>query len=142
MQDQTLTFSMIQAEGTNVATPQRVTVSAEALEAWPCDKRQPFAQQGDLYFYKCGTLPPGLRQERQTGQLAPGITHGSRHCVDLRHVRLYHLPQPTAVEGPIIDAPDGVVITHPEHGSLVFPPGIYGVTYQRQYADELRRVTD
>lgn len=29
-----------------------------------------------------------------------------------------------------------------EHGHLTLPPGIYQVTYQRQFDDEIRRVKD
>lgn len=137
-----VTIQHIQQQGTRVATPQMVTVSAEALEVWPCDKRQPFAQQGDLYFYKLHTIPRDAVRETHSGQLAPGVTRGSRHYVDLAQVRVYRLAQPAVLDGPLIEAPDGVLVAHPEHGHLVFPPGIYGVTYQRQYAEELRRVTD
>lgn len=139
------TFHTIQEQGTNVATARMVTVSAEALEHWPCHKHHPFAQQGDLYFFKLHALPKdAAREVSPSGQLAPGMTQGSRHCVDLSTVTLYRLTNGDVLDGPLIDAPEGVLITHPEHGHLVFPPGVYGVTFQRAYADadDLRRVAD
>lgn len=143
MMNQLVTIEDIQTQGRTVAAPHVVTVSAEALDGWPCDKRQPFAQQGDLYFYRLQTLPQGARQDTHAGgQLAPGSTQGARHCVDPTRVRLYRLPHPSALDGPLIEAPEGITVTHPEHGHIVLPPGLYGVTFQRSFADELRRVAD
>lgn len=135
------TIQDIIAQGRTIAHAAPQTVSAEALEAWPVGTI--FSQQGDLYFAKLAAVPRDARPwPFAHGQLAPGTTQGSRHCVDSTRVRLWLLPQPTALEGPIIEAPDGVEITHPEHGHLLFPPGVYQVTFQRAYADELRRVAD
>lgn len=48
----------------------------------------------------------------------------------------------TLLEGPIIEAPAGCVIAHPEHGDHIYPPGVFQVTFQRAYATELRRIAD
>lgn len=129
--------------GTEVASSAPVGISAEALEGVRVGEI--FAQQGDLYFTKLATLPAGARQlVRHNGQLAPGNTQGSRHCVDMSRCTLWALAHPTALDGPVIESPDGITVTHPEHGWLTFPPGpgIYQVTFQRAYAEELRRVAD
>ena len=136
-----VTIHNIQVRGKAVADARPITVSAEALADVPMGKK--FARQGDLYFAKLATVPKGaLPWTQPHGQLAPGTTQGSRHCVDITTVRLWTLPNPTALDGPVIEAPDGVEITHPEHGHHHYPPGVYQVTFQRAYADELRRVQD
>jgi len=135
------TLPALQEYGKRIANDAPLVVSAEALADVPYGKK--FARQGDLYFAKLATVPPGaLPWPYPHGQLAPGATQGSRHCVDLSTVRLWLLPHPTALDGPVIEAPHGVVITHPEHGDHIYPPGVYQVTFQRAYADELRRVQD
>jgi hypothetical protein len=55
---------------------------------------------------------------------------------------MYRVSNPGPLDGPIIDAPDGCAIDHPEHGDAVLPAGVYAITYQRAYAQELRRVQD
>lgn len=136
-----VTIQTIQAHGKAVANAHPITVSAEALADVPMGKK--FARQGDLYFAKIAQVPnEALPWPHIHGQLAPGHTQGSRHCVNLQQVRLWLLPKPTALDGPIIEAPEGVTITHPEHGDHIYPRGICQVTFQRAYADELRRVTD
>lgn len=135
------TITDIQTQGRQHATGRAQTVSAEALDGVKIGRV--FAQQGDLYFQKLGTLPDKVHPwPFAHGQLAPGSTQGSRHCVNLQQVRLWVRPTPTPLEGPIIEAPEGCEITHPEHGHLIFPPGLYAVTFQRAYATELRRIAD
>ena len=137
----TITIHEIQARGKTVANAAPITVSAEALADVPAGQK--FARQGDLYFAKLAAVPADARSwPHAHGQLAPGTSQGSRHTVSLAQVRLWLLPYPTALDGPIIEAPEGVEIAHPEHGHHIYPPGVYQVTYQRAYADELRRVQD
>ena len=106
--------------------------------------RLDYTRQGDVYFWSIEKVPAGaIRESKPSGQLAPGTTQGSRHCVaDPSAVTMYRLESPNALQGPIIDAPNGVTITHPEHGHQTLGPGVYAVTYQRAYAEELRRVQD
>lgn len=136
------TLTEIKQHGAQVASADAVSISLEAYESVQVGKK--FARQGDLYFAKLDAVPVGAIPWTLThGQLVPGNTQGSRHTVDFATVRLYTLPRPTALDGPIIEAPEGVVIHHPEHGDhhYVFPC-IIQVTYQRSFADELRRVAD
>ena len=135
------TLHTMQAHGLQVASRAPLTVSPEALAGVPYGKK--FARQGDLYFARMEAYPPDRRLWPFThGQLAPGTTQGSRHTVDLTRVTLWLLADPGPLDGPIIEAPSGVEICHPEHAHHIYPPGLYRVTYQRAYAQELRRVLD
>lgn len=129
---------------------KRVQASAERIDR---SKPQRFPEagspgdtfrQGDLYLTLLEKVPEGAVPVRlPAGQLAPGTTQGSRHCLDsLRGVRVYELASPTPLDGPILDLAEERTVEHPEHGHVQLPPGVYGVTYQRQFAEELRRVQD
>lgn len=124
-----------------------LVIAIEMVERPQGRKRWPIGtiavQQGDVYFTRLAVVPSGAQRCLKTdGQLVPGQTQGSRHCVDPVRVRLWTLPHPTALQGPVIEAAEAFTVTHPEHGHVTFPAGVYATTYQRQYADELRRVTD
>mgnify|MGYP001607330100 CR=1 FL=1 len=113
----------------------------QGRKRWPLGKIG--AQQGDVYFARLAQVPQRAQRVLvNDGQLVPGHTQGSRHCVNPTEVRLWGLPQATALQGPIIEAPGAFTVTHPEHGHLTFPGGVYAVTYQREYAQELRRIAD
>lgn len=104
-----------------------------------------FHRQGDVFITRLPEVPADAVKAKKSEQLAPGSTQGSRHCVatrDLKHCQFFALRQPTPLQGPIIKAKKPVEITHPEHGHVTVPPGVYGITYQRQLAAELRRVAD
>lgn len=135
---------------TAVESFNRVKESAEAIK---CDQPQRFPEaasvgdcwrQGDVYLTRLGEVPHGCRKiDQPEAQLAPGTTQGSRHVLDsLDGVTLYELDNATPLDGPVLETTCERTVTHPEHGDLVLPPGVYGVTYQRAYADELRRVAD
>lgn len=100
--------------------------------------------QGDVGLVCLDDIPPGCtRDPHPSSQLAPGNTHGSRHTLtDLGVVTLYRRGDATPLDGPVIYAPAGCTIEHPEHGNVTLPPGVYAVVYQRAFADELRRVQD
>lgn len=104
-------------------------------DAWP---------QGDIAVVLIGEVPSGAKVvERPALQLAPGTTQGSRHCLEsLDGITAYTHANPTALDGPILDAPKGLTVTHPEHGWITLRPGVYAVIYQRAFAEELRRVQD
>lgn len=100
--------------------------------------------QGDISLVLLEKVPEGCTLvESPMLQLAPGTTQGSRHCLEsLEGISIYQLPKPNELEGPVIDAQKGCRVNHPEHGDVTFRMGIYGVVYQRQYAEEIRRVQD
>ena len=139
----TITIADIRTKGQAVAKADAYIITSEAWANVPYGKI--FARQGDIYLTKLGAVPKDAIAVESYAQLAPGATLGSRHCLDhLDGVRMYHLRQSTALDGPIIETFRPVTITHPKHGDIVdIPAGaVIHVTYQRMYADELRRVVD
>lgn len=103
-----------------------------------------FARQGDVYVTCIARVPrDAVKVTKPSRQVAEGKTQGSRHLVDdLSAVTQYRLAAPTVLDGPVIDAPRGFSLLHPEHGDMTFAPGVYQIGYQRQFAEELRRVRD
>jgi hypothetical protein len=115
-------------------------------------------RQGDLYLTCLDEALPRTTGPWPGGrQLAPGASRGSRHvAAGVREVlivdeataaaTLARLVPKTAGKrlffGPLLRAPDGVTIEHPEHAHRTLPPGNYLVTYQRAWADEVRRQQD
>lgn len=131
-------------------TLEKVTSSAEAIRN---DETQRFPEaaspgdcwrQGDVYITLLDGVPQGAKQDAKPDpQLAPGTTKGSRHILDsLDGVTCYQLHNATVLEGPVLDVTKEREVTHPEHGNVILPPGVYGITYQRAYAEELRRQLD
>jgi hypothetical protein len=82
--------------------------------------------------------------EGPSRQLAPGDTQGSRHCLrSLDGMTVYRLRNPGPLDGPIVVGERGLAIDHPEHANIVIEqPVTVAITYQRAFADELRRVAD
>lgn len=103
-----------------------------------------FWAQGDIALFRLEGVPAGAVPEKDPQpQLAPGTTQGSRHCLEsLAGITMFRHASPTALDGPILDAPKGLRVNHPEHGDVTLLPGVYAVVYQRQFAEELRRVAD
>lgn len=133
-----------------VATLDAIKASAEKIK---CGDLQRFPEaaspgdyfrQGDVYITYLSAVPNDLvavaKPERQ---LAPGNTQGSRHILDsLDGVKMFVKPNPTELDGPVLELTKERVVTHPEHGDVSLPCGVYATTYQRTFADELRRVKD
>ncbi|MAH49390.1 hypothetical protein CMI37_26435 [Candidatus Pacearchaeota archaeon] len=124
---------------------EQVKSSAEAIQS---DSEQQFPEaatpgdywrQGDLYITLLDELPSGLTETNER-QLAPGTTQGSRHIVE-GGATVYDQDS-DALTGPVVEVTGRAVITHPEHGNVALPTGSYAITYQRAFADELRRVAD
>ncbi len=102
-----------------------------------------YHRQGDIYIQRIEKLPKSAKTSTVHLQLVPGETQGSRHCLDsLDGVTMYTKPDATPLDGPLLRTTQERTITHPEHGHVTIPAGIYAITYQRQYANELRRVAD
>ena len=103
-------------------------------------------RQGDVYFMLLDKLPRGAKSVKNPSlQLAPGSTQGSRHILDSAEgVKMFALPDATEFDGPILQLECEREITHPEHGHIVIPVGIYAVAYQRTQdgLDRARRVQD
>lgn len=103
-----------------------------------------FVAQGDVNFWYLESIPRGCSLVKQPAkQLAPGTTKGSRHELQsFENCAIYQLNSPNELQGPVLEASAPITITHPEHGDITLPRGVYLVTYQRQFAEELRRVRD
>ena len=113
-------------------------------------------RQGDIYLVSLDVSPASPK--RWAGrQLAEGTTQGSRH-VTVGDCDLF-LPDPARAKdvlnrlipgtrdqelflGPVIEARESVTIEHPEHGHRTLPAGTYLVTYQRVWAEEVRKTMD
>lgn len=101
-------------------------------------------RQGDIYIKRIEAVPESaIPIHNADGQLVPGASRGARHRIeDMSNCKLYRLPAPSPLEGPIIDASERFAVNHPEHGDFVLPSGVYHVRYQRTYAPLDRRVAD
>lgn len=114
-------------------------------------------RQGDLYIIALDVPIPGGKPHRSR-QLAPGNTQGSRHVAE-GNCQIQTVDEDQAVSainrlvpstkrqrlfiGPMIIAVDHVRIAHPEHGDRTLPgDAAYIVTYQRTWANEIRRTQD
>ena len=99
--------------------------------------------QGDLLIVCLENVPKDAEAAPLVAQLAPGNTQGSRHCLTSLHgISMFKAKSAGPLDGPVFEAKSGCEIDHPEHGNLILPPGVYGAVYQRQYAEDLRRVQD
>ena len=149
---------------TNLSAGETYTRVATAAESIRNDEPATIAtmsagdvvRQGDLYLVAIDEMPASAG--RYPGrQLTPGSTQGSRHVVE-GECTLY-TPQAASAQaildrlipaaagslhffGPVVLAAGPVTITHPEHGHRTLPAGTYLTTYQRSWADEIRRQVD
>jgi hypothetical protein len=101
--------------------------------------------QGDVMFWRLETLPEGAQPCKPMAQLAPGNTRGSRHVIadaDLAKVGFHKIKGADELTGPILDVKEKVEVTHPDHGHVILPRGIYQIRYQRLYAPKIKRVRD
>lgn len=108
--------------------------------------------QGDVYVHRVEDSHP-RGESIGTRQVAVGSTVGARHVADGDGVEVLagkSLPSwvrcapdvpESAYLGPVIVAPKGLTLTHPEHAHHVLPSGTYQVTYQVDPVAQ-RRVRD
>lgn len=125
------------------AAPDTETRVARRAEIGTC-----VAHQGDVYVHRVADdHPRGRRLE--TRQLARGTTQGSRHVAE-GEVEVYEGAEfPPTVDarfprdclGPVVVAPQGWRMPHPEHTDHEMPAGTYQVTYQLDVSTQ-RRVAD
>lgn len=122
-----------QAESIRTDKPQRFSEAASVGD---------FVRQGDLYITRIEAIPSDAVEVKVESQLASGSTRGSRHILSHDDVKMYRIQDDNELTGPLIRVDTEVTVTHPEHGDWVLPVGCYSITYQRAFADELRRVRD
>lgn len=102
--------------------------------------------QGDLGLLKIESIPEGRESVSiPDGQLAEGQTRGSRHVI--RHDHMGHVEffksDDNPLNGPVVHAKAPVEVTHPDHGHVTVPAGVYQIRYQReQTAEDFRRLVD
>lgn len=103
-------------------------------------------RQGDIYVIFREKMPKGYsKTEIVNGQLAPGDTMGSRHILNsLENVEMFKKNDAGMFDGPVIKLKKSNTITHPEHGHLSCPAGIYEISYQRNLnaVEQEERVRD
>lgn len=89
------------------------------------------------------TLKP-LKCEGSHAQVAVGTGVGARHLVSLTECEVFtHKGQEEdPLMGPVVVAPKGFRLSHPEHEHCVFPPGTYRIGYQRMFDVERKRAAD
>ena len=129
-------LAKIQSDHENIKSdePQRFPEAAVAGD---------YFRQGDIYVIKRDSVPASCFAVVVAAQLTPGTTKGSRHILDSHQgVEMFRVAGGDALQGPVFKTTCERIITHPEHGDVILPPGIYEITYQRAFADELRRVQD
>lgn len=141
-----VTLDIIRAQGHAVAKDDAVWIDAAAYKRLPAQAGGTiFAQQGDVYLRKLGDVPADASQIAPYLQLVPGESLGSRHTLDsLDGVQMFLPAQRTPLQGPILVLSQMRHIVHPKHGDICgIPAGaVIAVTYQRLYADDVRRVED
>lgn len=101
-----------------------------------------WARQGDVYVQRLadGHKPTGKRTTER--QAAPGTTQGSRHVIEGK-VTIYAPAGPDPLVGPVVVAREDWWLRHPEHADMQFPPGVFQIRYQRDFArEEVARVAD
>lgn len=104
-------------------------------------------RQGDLYIQKIARVPANAYSNVNPPlslQLVEGESKGSRHILDSdAGVCIYARSDGDDLTGPVIELEMERTITHPEHGDVILPPGLYAITYQRAFdKEERRRVKD
>lgn len=108
--------------------------------------------QGDVYVHRVADSHP-RGKPRGSRQVALGTAIGSRHVAEGDDVEVFEgerLPDGVkapkdvpdeAILGPVVVAPRGFVLTHPEHAHHELPGGTYQVTYQADL-QTMRAVAD
>lgn len=115
----------------NTEIPQHTHVLAPQMSV--CEM---FAQ-GDIGILRIGSLPKGSKKCDMPagGQVAPGTSKGSRHCVDLCDAQFYRF-QGDVLSDLCIDAKTAWTLRHPEHGHVTFGPGLYQFVHQQNERNE------
>lgn len=131
------------AEAFNRLRERAESIKNDSAQTFPeAASAEDYVRQGDLYITRLDRLPYGASEIPYANQLAPGTSRGSRHCLSHDRVVMYQIKDHGPLDGPILRVAEPVTITHPEHGDWILGKGIYQITYQRAFAEELRAVLD
>lgn len=101
----------------------------------------PQFRQGDIFFEQLPAVPAGFKYDPTSQKdrivLAEGEVTGHFHEIvdDATEVVLLTPEDKAAVDDLILHvrAPEGAIVTHPEHGPITLPQGIWKVGRQREY---------
>lgn len=96
--------------------------------------------QGDIGILRIAELPKGARKidRPKDGQVAPGTSRGSRHCV-VGEGAFYRFPG-DALSDLCFESATEWTMTHPEHAHVTCEPGLYQMVHQQN--EQRQRVVD
>ncbi len=99
-------------------------------------------RQGDVAVEMIGKLPKRAVKVKRpdNGQVAPGNTKGSRHCVSDVKVDFYEVDDGDQLSNICIVAYERWELKHPEHADYSFPKGTYRVHHQQN--EQFERILD
>lgn len=137
---ETMVMKAIERVRKSVTDPKPETIrltAANSVGEW--------VRQGDVYLRIVDKIPEGAREIQDfNGQLAPGDTRGSRHCVDPKKVKAFALPNARIEDGSILQVLDNDEVTHPDHGHVALEKGLcIAVSFQvNEFQKQKQRVKD
>jgi len=94
-------------------------------------------RQGDILITAVDSIPDGAKLLRRTKAgvvLAHGSATGHTHAIAAQSAQLRELDGRR-----YLSVPRGASLTHDEHDTIRLAPGLYEVTRQREWADEMVR---
>jgi hypothetical protein len=99
-------------------------------------------RQGDVLFVERLCVPTGVKRIRKNGEILEGEATGHIHRVAqecLASAEVFEVENGLFMTV----SEDGISIVHPDHNTLVLPPGNYEIIRQREYfPEEIRNVAD
>jgi hypothetical protein len=104
---------------------------------------QGLIRQGDVLLVPVTTIPPGIEPVgREHGRviLAHGEVTGHHHSIASPDVTLVSRREADDLHVWLsVTAPEPVELEHPEHATLLVPPGLWEVRRQREYSPAAAR---
>lgn len=94
-------------------------------------------RQGDILLVPVESLPDGLTEvPREEGRiiLAEGEATGHLHAIDSEEAT-FLATDLAEIEGRFLQVEEEVALEHPEHDTVMVPPGAYEVRRQRSYSE-------
>lgn len=98
--------------------------------------------QGDIGVLAIRDLPENAAKidRPANGQVAPGTTQGSRHCIDESDAVCYYRFPGDDLSDLCVESTEAWTLRHPEHGHVTFGPGRYQLVHQQN--EQRERVMD
>lgn len=98
--------------------------------------------QGDVGILRIEKLPSSacVIPAPPGGQIAPGNTQGSRHCVDSDVATIYRVSDGDPLSDLCVVATEAWWLRHPEHADCKFQAGTYRILHQQN--EQRQRVLD